>query len=63
MLQAKTKEQEDHIESLAKKESCDGDVIVDEEGITYKVDSCFYVDISFNTMAAIVDYLRNENKE
>ena len=60
MLEAKTKEQRDYIKSLAEKESCDGDVTVYDDSINYRVD-CFYdVDISFDTMAKIVDYLRNE---
>ena len=62
MLQAKTEEQRNYIELLAKKESCDGNVTVYNDEISYKVDSCFDVDISFDTMAKIVDYLRSENK-
>lgn len=62
MLQAKTKEQQDYIKSLAEKESCDGQVTVWEDEISYKIDSFYDVDISFDTMAAIVDYLREQNK-
>ena len=62
MLQAKTEEQRNYIELLAKKESCDGKVTVYDDEISYKVDSCFDVDISFDTMAQIVDYLRSVNK-
>lgn len=62
MLQAKTKEQRNYIELLAKKESCDGDVTVYDDSINYRVDCCFDVDISFDTMAKIVDYLRAQNK-
>lgn len=63
MLQAKTKEQKEHILFLAKKESCDGVVTVYDDEISYKVDSCFDVDISFDTMAKIVDYLRTYDKK
>lgn len=56
-LEAKTKEQRNFIKSLAEIESCDGDVIVGGDGITYKVDGCFDVDISFDTMKQIVEYL------
>lgn len=58
MLQAKTKEQQDYIKSLVEKESCDGDVTIYDDSINYRVDSCFDVDISFDTMSKIVDYLR-----
>lgn len=57
-LQAKTQEQKDYIKSLVIEESCDGDVSVWDDEVSYKVDSCFDVDISFDTMAEIVDYLR-----
>jgi len=63
MLQVKTKEQEDYIKSLVEKESCDGDVTIYDDSVNYRVDSCFDVDISFDTMAKIVDYLRKENEE
>ena len=63
MLHAKTKEQEDYIKSLVEKESCDGDVTIYDDSVNYRVDSCFDVDISFDTMAKIVDYLRKENEE
>lgn len=59
-LEAKTKEQQDYIAALVEEESCDGDVKVCEGGIDYTVDQCFGVGISFDTMAEIVDYLRNE---
>ena len=62
MLQVKTKEQEDYIKSLVEKESCDGDVTIYDDSVNYRVDSCFDVDISFDTMAKIVDYLRKENE-
>lgn len=60
MLQVKTKEQEDYVKSLVEKESCDGDVTIYDDSVNYRVDCCFDVDISFDTMAKIVDYLRNE---
>ena len=63
MLQVKTKEQENYVKSLVKKESCDGDVTIYDDSVNYRVDSCFDVDISFDTMAKIVDYLRKENEE
>ena len=63
MLQVKTKEQEAYIKSLVEKESCDGDVTVYDDSVNYRVDCCFDVDISFDTMAKIVDYLRKENDE
>lgn len=59
-LQAKAKEQQDYIKSLAEKESCDGQVTVWEDEISYKIDSFYDVDISFDTMAEIVDYLRGD---
>ena len=63
MLEAKTKEQENYIKSLVEKESCDGDVTIYNDYVNYRVD-CFYdVDISFDTMAKIVDYLRKENEK
>ena len=62
MLQVKTKEQEAYIKSLVEKESCDGDVTIYDDSVNYRVDSCFDVDISFGTMAKIVDYLRKENE-
>lgn len=63
MLQVKTKEQENYVKSLVEKESCDGDVTIYDDSVNYRVDCCFDVDISFDTMAKIVDYLRNENEE
>ena len=63
MLQVKTKEQEAYVKSLVEKESCDGDVTIYDDSVNYRVDSCFDVDISFDTMAKIVDYLRKENDE
>ena len=63
MLQVKTKEQEDYVRSLVEKESCDGDVTIYDDSVNYRVDSCFDVDISFDTMEKIVDYLRKENDE
>ena len=63
MLQAKTKEQEDYIQSLVEKESCDGYVTIYDDSVNYRVDCCYDVDISFDTMAKIVDYLRKENEE
>ena len=63
MLEAKTKEQENYIKSLVEKESCDGDVTIYNDSVNYRVDYCFDVDISFDTMAKIVDYLRKENVE
>lgn len=63
MLQATTKEQRDYIKSLAIKESCDGKVSVWEDEISYEVDSCFDVSISFETMEKIVDYLRTSDKK
>lgn len=63
MLQVKTKEQEAYVKSLVEKESCDGDVTIYDDSVNYRVDSCFDVDISFDTMAKIVDYLRKENEE
>ena len=63
MLQVKTKEQEAYVKSLVEKESCDGDVTVYDDSVNYRVDCCFDVDISFDTMAKIVDYLRKENEE
>ena len=62
MLQVKTKEQEAYIKSLVEKESCDGNVTVYDDSVNYRVDCCFDVDISFDTMAKIVDYLRKENE-
>ena len=62
MLQVKTKEQEAYVKSLVEKESCDGDVTIYDDSVNYRVDSCFDVDISFDTMAKIVDYLRKENE-
>ena len=59
-LEAKTKEQQDYIAALVEEESGDGDVKVCEGGIDYTVDQCFGVGMSFDTMAEIVDYLRNE---
>ena len=61
MLQARTEEQQDYIKSLAEKESCDGHVTVFVDSINYCVDSCFDVELSFDTMAKIVAYLRNED--
>lgn len=63
MLQVKTKEQEAYVKSLVEKESCDGNVTIYDDSVNYRVDSCFDVDISFDTMAKIVDYLRKENEE
>ena len=63
MLQVKTKEQEAYIEFLVEKESCDGYVTVYDDSVNYRVDCCYDVDISFDTMAKIVDYLRKENEE
>lgn len=63
MLQVKTKEQEDYVKSLVEKESCDGDVTIYDDSVNYRVDSCFDVDISFDTMAKIVDYLRKGNED
>ena len=63
MLQVKTKEQEDYVKSLVEKESCDGDVTIYDDSVNYRVDCCYDVDISFDTMAKIVDYLRKENEE
>ena len=63
MLQVKTKEQESYIKSLVEKESCDGDVTIYDDSVNYRVDCCYDVDISFDTMAKIVDYLRKENEE
>ena len=63
MLQVKTKEQETYVKLLVEKESCDGDVTVYDDSVNYRVDCCFDVDISFDTMAKIVDYLRKENEE
>ena len=63
MLQVKTKEQEAYVKSLVEKESCDGDVTIYDDSVNYRVDSCFDVDISFDTMAKIVNYLRKENEE
>lgn len=62
MLQVKTKEQEEYVKSLVEKESCDGDVAIYDDSVNYRVDCCYDVDISFDTMAKIVDYLRNENE-
>lgn len=63
MLQVKTKEQEAYVKSLVEKESCDGDVTIYDDSVNYRVDCCYDVDISFDTMAKIVDYLRKENEE
>lgn len=63
MLQVKTKEQEEYVESLVEKESCDGYVTIYDDSVNYRVDCCYDVDISFDTMAKIVDYLRKENEE
>ena len=63
MLQVKTKEQEDYVKSLVEKESCDGVVTIHDDCVNYCVDYCFDVDISFDTMEKIVDYLRKENEE
>ena len=63
MLQVKTKEQENYVESLVEKESCDGYVTIYDDSVNYRVDCCYDVDISFDTMAKIVDYLRKENEE
>ena len=63
MLQVKTKEQENYVKSLVEKESCDGDVTIYDDSVNYRIDSCFDVDISFDTMAKIVDYLRKENED
>lgn len=60
MLQVNTKEQKEYIKSLVEKESCDGDVTIFDDSINYRVDYCFDVDISFDTMAKIVDYLRGQ---
>lgn len=60
MLQVKTKEQKEYIKSLVEEESCDGDVTIFDDSINYRVDYCFDVDISFDTMAEIVDYLRGQ---
>lgn len=51
MLQVKTKEQEAYIESLVEKESCDGYVTVYDDSVNYRVDCCYDVYISFDTMA------------
>lgn len=59
MLQVKTKEQKDYIKSLVEKESCDGDVTICGDSVNYRVDYCYDVDISFDTMAKIVDFLRS----
>jgi len=63
MLEVNTKEQKAYIKSLVEKESCDGDVTICNDFVNYRVDCCFDVDISFDTMAEIVDYLREQNKE
>lgn len=63
MLQVKTKEQEAYVKSLVEKESCDGDVTIYDNSVNYRVDNFYDVDISFDTMAKIVDYLRKENEE
>lgn len=63
MLQVKTKEQETYVKSLVEKESCDGDVTIYDDSVNYRVDCCYDVDISFDTMAKIVDYLRKENEQ
>ena len=55
--QTMTKEQEDYIKSLVEKESCDGAVTIFDDSVNY----C--VDISFDTMAEIVDYLREQNNK
>ena len=61
--QTMTKEQEDYIKSLVEKESCDGAVTIFDDSVNYFVDGCFDVDISFDTMAEIVDYLREQNNK
>lgn len=61
--QTMTKEQEDYIKSLVEKESCDGAVTIFDDSVNYCVDGCFDVDISFDTMAEIVDYLREQNNK
>ena len=61
MLQAKTEEQKSHIEMLLD-EHGDGDIMCYEDGILFRVDSVFDIDIDFDQMAEIVDYLRKQNK-
>lgn len=63
MLQVKTEEQEDYVKSLVEEESGDGYVTIYDDSVNYRIDCCFDVDISFDTMAKIVDYLRKENEE
>ena len=63
MLQVKTEEQVNFVKSLVEKESCDGDVTIYDDSVNYRVDSCYDVDISFDTMAKVVDYLRKSNEE
>lgn len=61
MLEARTKAQADYIKSLVEKESCDGYATIYHDSVNYRVGGYFYVDISFDTMAEIVDYLRMQN--
>ena len=62
MLHVITEEQKEYVKSLVEKESCDGDVTICDDSVNYRVDCCYDVDISFDTMAKIVDYLRNDAK-
>ncbi len=78
MLQAKTKEQREHIEETVRKyinpvQGCcrfvSADVYVNYEElveINLRCEDCdndVSVDLRFDMMAAIVDYLREQNKE
>lgn len=60
MLQAKTKEQRAFVKSLLK-DNGDGYVTCYNFSVNFCVDSVFDVDIEFDTMAKIVDYLRSQN--
>lgn len=62
MLEAKTEEQKSFIKS-ALKDKGDGSVTCSDYGVNFCVDFVFDVDIDFDTMAKIVDYLREQNNK
>lgn len=62
MLEAKTEEQKSFIKS-ALKDNGDGRVTCFDYGVNFCVDFVFDVDIDFDTMAKIVDYLREQNNK
>ena len=61
MLQAKTEEQKRYIESILEKDDTCAEWGID---IDSEYENCLFIYdcITFDTMAKIVDYLRNKNK-